>query len=189
MYSHSLFFALLGVATALPGSVIFSRNSVWGVATFNDYSSQGSTVCGPLGGVAGTYGAAASDISPDISGGLCYSTINMNNCNGQQPVAGYESPSCPRNNCGKCYRVTNMGGMGGNSVGGVGRHAVVQIIDSCPSVNAWNYCKTNIPANQRCESSTTNQLDIDMNAYEQLTGQPYGSGPNLMIVITPWACP
>jgi hypothetical protein len=67
-----------------------------------------------------------------------------------------------------------MGGMGGNSVGGVGRHAIIQIIDSCPSVNAWNYCKTDIPANQRCESSTTNQLDIDMNAYEQLTGQPYG---------------
>ncbi|KAL9088290.1 MAG: hypothetical protein Q9165_006214 [Trypethelium subeluteriae] len=38
--------------------------------------------------------------------------------------------------------------------------------------------------NQRCGSSTTNQLDIDYNAYEQLTGTAFASGvANLAIGI------
>ena len=46
----------------------------------------------------------------------------------------------------------------------------VQIIDSCPATSAFNYCKTNIPANQRCGDGTTDQLDIDQAAYLGLTG-------------------
>ncbi|KAI9654326.1 MAG: hypothetical protein M1821_006642 [Bathelium mastoideum] len=154
---------------------LMRRQTYSGVATFNNYASQSTTVCGPKTGVSGTYGAAAGDISPNISGGLCYASINYDNCNGQTPKSGYSGPACPTTNCGKCYLVTNEGGYGGASVGGVGRSVTVQIIDSCPSVSAFNYCKTDVPADERCGSSSTNALDIDQNAYQALTGQSFGS--------------
>jgi len=53
-------------------------------------------------------------------------------------------------------------------VGGVGNSVIVQIIDSCPSVSAYNYCKTNVPKEERCGAG--NSLDIDYNAYQALTG-------------------
>lgn len=99
----------------------------------------------------------------------------MSNCAGQTPVSGYQGPSCPHNNCGNCYSVTNQGGMDGGSVGGVGNTVMIQIIDSCPSQNAFNYCKTDIAENQRCEAMGVNALDIDQAAYQSLTGQPFGS--------------
>ena len=126
-------------------------------------------------GQPGTYGAAASDISPDISGGKCDGSINLSNCNGQSPING-GGPSCPKTNCGKCYKVTNQGAVsGGEPVGGTGNSVIVQIIDSCPSANPQNYCKTDSPPDQTCEDPNTNQLDIDNSAYEALTGQAYGS--------------
>ena len=99
----------------------------------------------------------------------------MANCDGQVPVAGYVAPQCPTSNCGICYSVMNQGGFDGEAIGGVGQSIIVQIVDSCPSENADNYCKTDIPAQQRCESNMLNALDIDQSAYMALTGQPYGS--------------
>ncbi|MCJ1376198.1 hypothetical protein MMC20_007439 [Loxospora ochrophaea] len=160
-----------------------------GVATFNDYAAQVNTVCGPKSGVSGTYGAAASDISPNISGGKCASSINYTECNGQSPIAGYEGPSCPTTNCGLCYKVVNEGGYEGYPISGVGNSVVVQIIDSCPAESAFNFCKTEVPADERCGSSTTNAMDIDQAAYLPLTGETFGSGPNLNISITPVYCP
>ena len=126
-------------------------------------------------GQHGTYGAAASDISPDISGGKCSGSINLSNCNGQSPIDG-AGPSCPKTNCGKCFKVTNQGAIsGGVAVGGIGNSVIIQIIDSCPSTNPQNYCKTDSTPDQRCEDPNTNQLDIDNSAYEALTGQAYGS--------------
>lgn len=142
-----------------------------------------------LTGEPGTYGAAASDISPDISGGQCSGRADSTQCNGYGPLAGFVAPTCPKNNCGKCYRVTNQGGVDGASVGGVGNAITVQIIDSCPSTSGQNYCKKNVPANQRCGDPNTNQLDIDQSAYVTLTGLTFGGGPTLKIGITPWDCP
>ena len=124
-------------------------------------------------GQQGTYGAAASDISPGISGGMCSGNILMSQCAGQSVAPGYQAPVCPKTNCGKCYKVTNKGGIGG-SVGGVGNSITVQIIDACPSKSAYNFCKTDMPASQRCGDPGTNQLDIDKSAYAALTGQAYG---------------
>ena len=59
-------------------------------------------------------------------------------------------------------------------MGGVGNSITVQIIDACPSTSAANFCKTDVPSNQRCGDSGTNQLDIDRSAYMALTGQPFG---------------
>lgn len=112
----------------------------------------------------------------------------MSQCAGQSPVSGYTPPSCPKGNCGVCYRVTNQGGIGGGSVGGIGNQIIVQIIDACPSVNAENFCKTDVPANQRCSDPGTNALDIDESAYQALTGTPFGGGANLNIAIEPAAC-
>lgn len=126
-------------------------------------------------GQPGTYGAAASDISPDISGGMCSGNLLMSHCAGQSVGPGYQAPGCPKTNCGKCYKVTNRGGIGGVSTGSVGKSIIVQIIDACPSKSAYNFCKTDIPANQRCGDSKTNQLDIDHSAYMALTGQAFGS--------------
>lgn len=134
---------------------------------------QPSTRTLKFAGQPGTYGAAAGDLSPRISGGGCPGSIDPSNCNGQTPIlAAY--PECPRGNCGKCYKVTNNGGIG-STIGGVGNSITVQIIDSCPSVSPENYCKTDMPLNQRCGDSSTNQLDIDQSAYMALTGQPFGS--------------
>ena len=125
-------------------------------------------------GKSGTYGAAASDISPQISGGACRGEIDMSICSGQQPKSSYIPPQCPRSNCGLCYEVTNKGGYGSSHIGGVGNKITVQIIDSCPQTNAWNFCKTEVSKDQRCSDNSTNQLDIDESAYEALTGEAFG---------------
>ncbi|KAL9104670.1 MAG: hypothetical protein Q9163_000413 [Psora crenata] len=113
----------------------------------------------------------------------------MSQCNGQVPVGGYAGPSCPdQTNCGKCYTVTNQGGMNG-SPSGKGNMVIVQIIDACPATHAQNYCKTEIPENQRCRASGVNALDIDNAAYQSLTGAPFGSIGNLYIEISDVDCP
>ena len=119
-----------------------------------------------------------------------YSAIALRtrSSNGQSPVSGYEGPACPTTTCGECFQVCNEGGYDGASIGGVGNCITVQIIDACPSESAFNYCKTDVPDAERCESSSTNALDIDESAYQALTGQSFGSGPNLEISITPSSC-
>ena len=198
----ALFLTLAGLATAAPsvfrlGERQYGQSYV-GIATMNDFSAQGSTVCGPKSGMSfitsalrhpflircfgnaltgsgqsGTYGAAASDNGLNVRGGVCTGHVDMSQCNGQSPVAGYVVPSCARGNCGQCYTVTHTGSVG-SSIGGVGNTITVQIIDVCPSTSAQNFCKTDMPANQRCGDPTTNQLDIDSSAYMALTGQPAG---------------
>ena len=133
--------------------------------------SLGKTLIGS--GQSGTYGAAASDNGLNVRGGVCTGSVDMSQCNGQVPVAGYVVPSCAKGNCGQCYTVTHTGSVG-SAVGGVGNTITVQIIDVCPSTSAQNFCKTDMPANQRCGDPTTNQLDIDSSAYMALTGQPAG---------------
>lgn len=50
----------------------------------------------------------------------------------------------------------------------------MQVIDSCPAGHAQNFCKVQavptIVPQQRCGDGSTNYLDIDYNAYNQLTG-------------------
>ena len=95
--------------------------------------------------------------------------------NGQSPASSYGGPSCPKTNCGTCYKVTYIGAYGtsASSPPPGAQSVIVQIIDSCPSTNAWNFCKTDIPANERCGTGSTNSLDIDMSAYKALTGQAW----------------
>jgi len=171
-------------------SVALERRATYsGLATFNDYAAQSNTVCGPKTGVSGTYGAAIGDLSPNIwSGAKCSGSIDYSECNGQDPVSGYSGPACPTTTCGECFEVCNTGGYGGASIGGVGNCIIVDIIDSCPSESAYNFCKTDVPAAERCGSSSTNSLDIDQSAYLALTGESFGSGPNLLVSITPSGC-
>ena len=129
---------------------------------------------GSVSGRSGTYGAAVSDLSPNISGGRCSGSIDPSKCTGQSPVSGWIPPSCPTSNCGSCYTVTHTGSIG-SSIGGVGKSITVQIIDGCASTSPSNYCKTDVPSTQRCGDSGTNQLDIDTSAYMALTGQAFGN--------------
>lgn len=94
----------------------------------------------------------------------------MTQCNGQSPIDTYAPPRCPTNNCGTCYQVTNAGGLEGAKAGGTGQSIIVQIIDSCPSTNAWNFCKTDVGPEQRCGADGVNHMDIDQSAYSALTG-------------------
>ena len=68
-----------------------------------------------------------------------------------------------------------MGGHRGSAVQGIGNSITVMIIDSCPSTNAWNYCKTDVDLEEKCMSRARNSLDIERQAYQDLTGQPPGS--------------
>ena len=43
--------ALAGLAAGHPASVLDKRQNYVGIATFNDYSAQGGTVCGPKSGM------------------------------------------------------------------------------------------------------------------------------------------
>lgn len=45
------FLALAGLASAHPASLLDKRQSYLGTATFNDYSAQGNTNCGPKSGM------------------------------------------------------------------------------------------------------------------------------------------
>ncbi|GAB7355652.1 hypothetical protein MBLNU459_g6366t1 [Dothideomycetes sp. NU459] len=182
---------MLGLASADLVAYLGRRATYSGVATFNNYAAQSNTVCGPKSGTSGTYGAAIGDLSPNIwSGSKCATSINYSNCNGQSPISGYEGPSCPTTTCGECFKVCNEGGYDGATVGGVGNCVTVQIIDACPSESAYNYCKTDVPAAERCGSSSTNSLDIDESAYKALTGTAWSSSgaANLDISITSSSC-
>ncbi|KAI4149152.1 MAG: hypothetical protein L6R39_002589 [Caloplaca ligustica] len=151
-------------------------SAMTGVATFVDFPHQQNTVCGPVSGANGAFGAAAGSISPGLGpGGTCQGTIDMSVCDGQVPISAYVPPSCETNRCGQCYQVTNQGGRGGDA-SGVGQSIVVQIIDACPATNAWNFCKTDVPdLAQKCMDPGTNSLDIALEAYTGLTGQSYAS--------------
>ncbi|MCJ1396458.1 hypothetical protein MMC18_009348, partial [Xylographa bjoerkii] len=175
LQSICLLLSFVAYASSRPQpSVFFSSPQFTGVATFNNYASQGNTNCGPKAPSNPLYyGAAAGDISPNISGGLCAGSIDPSLCvQGQAPASDYEGPSCPKTNCGVCYQVTNLGpyGSGGTTPPPGANSVIVQIIDSCPSTSAWNFCKTQVPADERCGSSATNSLDIDLGAYQALTG-------------------
>jgi hypothetical protein len=62
-------------------------------------------------------------------------------------------------------------------------------LKSCPSESAYNFCKTDVPADERCGSSSTNSVDIDISAYSALTGTGWSSGsPNLLVNISPSSC-
>lgn len=102
-----------------------------------------------------------------------YNFTIQNVCDGQNPIAGYMPPACEQNRCGQCYQVTNQGGRGG-AASGVGKTITIQIIDACPATNAWNFCKTDtLDLAQKCMDPGTNSLDIEQNAYTELTGQNY----------------
>lgn len=59
----------------------------------------------------------------------------------------------------------------------------------CPSESAFNFCKTDVPAPERCGSSSTNSFDIDQSAYLALTGTSWTtSSPNLMISVESSSC-
>ncbi|MCJ1288419.1 hypothetical protein MMC26_007776 [Xylographa opegraphella] len=169
-----LLLGFIAYASSRPQPSVLSSPTFTGVATFNNYANQGNTVCGPKTASNPLYyGAAAGDISPNISGGHCAGSIDPGLCTqGQSPASDYAGPACPTTNCGVCYQVTSMGpyGSGATAPDPGARSIIVQIIDSCPSTNAWNYCKTQVPSDERCGSAGTNSLDIDLGAYVALTG-------------------
>ena len=101
-----------------------------------------------------------------------FSTAN----DGQYPGSNYVPPSCPPAavQCGTCYRVDNIGfyDLSPSNDGDDDRvygSVIVEIVDACPAGNAQNYCKTRVPADERCGSNRTNSLDIDVRAYKNLT--------------------
>ena len=95
-----------------------------------------------------------------------YSTAN----GGQYPSSNYIPPSCPPAavKCGTCYRVDNIGPYGSSSNDQIYGTVIVEIVDACPAGNAQNYCKTKVPADERCGSNQTNSLDVDVGAYRNL---------------------
>ena len=105
------------------------------------------TVCGEFNGTSGTFGAAPGDLSPNVwEGATCSGSINFSQwyvvrnfnqngtdeliSSGQLPATGVVGPACPTTNCGKCFKVTNEGGFGGATIGGVGNSVIVQVIDA-----------------------------------------------------------
>ena len=110
--------------------------------------------------------------------------MSAKNCSGTTNVPHYVGPHCNKSaycDVPTCYKVTNNGGFnqGTFNTGGkipAGKSITVQIIDVCPTYHAQNYCaiRNDMSPNnlmQHCESSSTDSLDIDTNAYGALTGK------------------
>lgn len=91
-------------------------------------------------------------------------------------------PACPSVNCGTCYRVDNIGPYGSSSNDVIYGSVIVEIVDACPAGNAQNYCKTEVPLDERCGSNQTNSLDIDVSAYKELTSSESGGGADWGVV-------
>ena len=152
---------------------------------------ESSIVKSPLtgSGASAVWGAAAGDLSKHVGKGLCTpwsssDPMSAKNCSGTTNIGGYQGPNCPTSKyCGTptCYRVTNIGAFNHGtfaSGGGIstGQSITVKIIDVCPAYHAQNYCailsdKSLANLEQHCESSSTDSLDIDTNAYAALTGK------------------
>ncbi|KAF6239766.1 hypothetical protein HO173_002312 [Letharia columbiana] len=161
-----------------------------GVATFNDYVDQVNnrnqvTVCGSYndepnydGTSLTVFAAAAGDLSPNISPGRCNYTPSDSSqdrsvCTepdstgpDQQPNSEtYDGPSCPAS-CGNCYNVTNNDSL---------KTVTIYIVDACPALSAYNYCKSNTAPSGKC-SGPSNALDISVNAYPYLVNDGAGDG-------------
>lgn len=116
-----------------------------------------------------------SSRSPNLESPFPYSsdqTASFSTANGgQYPSSNYIPPSCPPAavRCGTCYRVDNIGPYGSSSNDQIYGTVIVEIVDACPAGNAQNYCKTKVAADERCGSNQTNSLDVDVDAYRNLT--------------------
>lgn len=180
MFSLFLFAALASASVVPKGFKRQASGGYTGVATFNDFVAQGTVACGSLAVPGGTFGAALFDASPDIAPKNAICPPNPANpqlpplCSGEGPVSGYQPPLCNTSAyCGGiCFTVTNTGAIGGTpgATGTTGTSITVKIIDVCPLNHAQNTCKTSVEANQRCQDTSTNALDIDEAAYSTLTG-------------------
>ena len=112
---------------------------------------------------------------PNIKSSMGYSSdfpypLSTSN-GGQYPSTDYVPPFCPLGavQCGICHRVDNIGFYGSSTNDHIYGSVIVEIVDACPAGNAQNYCKTDVPADERCGSDQTNSLDIDVRAYQNLT--------------------
>ena len=190
---HSTTAALLfsSLAAATP-SALFKRDpfkvpaGTSAIATFNDYVAQGTVDCqgdsyGPF--AQSPFAAATGDLSKDLS-------LKPNGGCGAAPAPGTpdynagcadpnaHKPSCSSvTPCNTCYLVTNSGGAvdngfwNGAPVPADNSQVVVKVVDTCPNNNPQNYCKpASIALNQRCMQPGQNALDIDVHAYQVLTG-------------------
>ncbi|MCJ1454360.1 hypothetical protein MMC28_004713 [Mycoblastus sanguinarius] len=148
----SLILATLTASTSATPFLLQRDNgtSFSGVATFNDYVDQVKnrnqpTVCGDYEDEGTIFAAAAGDLSPNISKGRCdYTAADSSQDRSvctepdsqgadQQPNSAiYHGPSCPAF-CGKCYKVTNDD---------TGKSVTIKIVDACPALSAYNYCKS-----------------------------------------------
>ncbi|KAI4160773.1 MAG: hypothetical protein LQ342_005486 [Letrouitia transgressa] len=183
----TFFISLAGITSAIPQAG--KRDSGFdGHATFNDFDSQGNINCkDDRFAAAGKmkvidynhiFGAAAGDLSQDLSAGLCNYTDSDRAHTMEEDAPGqsyklpnpytYIAPDCKKAKCGTCYDVRNKAN---------NKKIVVQILDGCPSSSAWNYCKTGIDPASKCMQPNLNALDIEKDAYSKLSddGNEYQS--------------
>ena len=117
-----------------------------------------------------------------------------------RPTCQQLTPQCPASspigkaNNGKdtCYQITATGYNSSNTgIAFTAGTTIVRIIDSCPAGHPQNFCKKSLQPYEKCHSPDVNSLDIDLAAYQVLTGASYvmGQSPNVNIMIEPTACP
>ncbi|KAL8701259.1 MAG: hypothetical protein Q9201_005012 [Fulgogasparrea decipioides] len=76
-FKHKILPRQNGSAPFVDGSTA-APAAMTGVATFVDFVHEANTVCGPLSGANGAWGAAAGSISPGFGpGGTCEGSIDM----------------------------------------------------------------------------------------------------------------
>jgi len=155
-------------------------NAVAGVTTWNNYNAQSGVACAGFSPNnaqgTNTYAAAMSDLSPLWTGSRCSGSINSANCNGKGGCINCTGPSCAGEQvCGKCFNVKCTGSLDGETSGAcTGATIKVKVVDACPSTHPENYCKLaqfggNVPADECCEASGVNALDIATTAKSLLS--------------------
>ncbi|KAL8953757.1 MAG: hypothetical protein Q9222_000439 [Ikaeria aurantiellina] len=119
--------------------------SITGVATFVDFAHEPNTLCGPLSGEKGTWGAAAGSISPGLGpGGQCFQSVDMGGISGDISGVGKSIvvqiiDACPAENAWNYCKTDQP------------------------------------DKRQKCMDRNTNSLDIEVNSYTELTGVAYAS--------------
>ncbi|KAE9394288.1 hypothetical protein BT96DRAFT_1022635 [Gymnopus androsaceus JB14] len=170
------FITLLGLFFASSESV----NAVSGVTTFNDFSSQSGVACAGFSASntqgTNTFAAAMSDLSPLWTGARCSGTMDASKCSGTGSCINCVGPACSdEEQCGHCFNVRCTSSISGETSGSCsGTTIKVKIVDACPATHPENYCKIaafggNVPANQACEASGVNALDIATTARSALS--------------------
>lgn len=153
-----------------PPSKLAAQYTWTATATHYSPAQGGHAICGSEPGYCGAPSDGSAFWSGDIcrcggsdptcKGGYCYSCYGANECKS-------ECPSCPRDMCGKKFKITCLDPQNRGYCKSNGASVIMTVTNACPQYNPCNTCKSNNP----CRAGY-NHIDLCDVTFEKIA-HPY----------------